>query len=183
MRRTFLTFSLLFAGLAFGQGRPAWGTAGGFLSLPPICPNVTDFSAAMSVYPSDAVCFDYPTCSAKVFYNAGGSKLQSSSNWYIQGYLSFDGLMQATNYASSTGTPGNATLNRTIGRSAIAAAATQAVITNSVVDSDDVVVITPEDIDVTCTRWKVTSGSGSFTVECVAAATATFKFNWIVVKN
>lgn len=83
----------------------------------------------------------------------------------------------------STGTPGNATINETQGRSAIAAAATTCTITNSQVGAGDVVLVTLEDLDATAIRLKVAVSAGSFVVTSNAAATATTKFSWRVVKD
>jgi hypothetical protein len=81
----------------------------------------------------------------------------------------------------SSGTPGNATLNNGAGTSAIAAAASAAVITNSLVAATSLIFVTPRDTDATCVTYKAVAASGSFTVTCGAAATANWAFQWLVV--
>lgn len=85
-------------------------------------------------------------------------------------------------YTDSTGTPGAATINKPAGKSAIAALATTVVVTNSVVAAADIIQLTPLDIDATATNWKAVPAAGSFTVTVNAAATATWKFSWYVIK-
>lgn len=84
---------------------------------------------------------------------------------------------------SSTGSPGSATINQTQGRSAIAAGASTVTITNSMVVSGDVVMLTLEDLDATAIRLKVVTNNGNFVVTANANATATTKFSWLVVKQ
>jgi hypothetical protein len=82
--------------------------------------------------------------------------------------------------SDSTGTPGNATINRASGRSAIAAAASAVTITNSLVTASSIVVVTPRDLDGTLTRFTAVAGTGSFVVTGNAAATADWDFDWII---
>lgn len=81
-------------------------------------------------------------------------------------------------YTDSSGTPGAATINRPLGRSAIAMGASSVVVTNSLANATSQVDITPEDLDATLTAWKVTYASGSFTVTGNAVSTAVWKFRW-----
>ena len=81
----------------------------------------------------------------------------------------------------STGTPGNATLHKGAGKSAIAAGASACVVTNSLVSATSLVLISPLDNDATLVTFKAAAGAGSFTVTGNAAATATWKFAWMVV--
>lgn len=80
----------------------------------------------------------------------------------------------------STGTPGAVTINRPIGKSAIAAGAASVVITNSLVAAASHVVITPHARDATCKELIVVPAAGSFTVSGTAAATAALPFSWEV---
>jgi len=85
------------------------------------------------------------------------------------------------NPGDSTGTPGAATINVPIGKSAIAAAASSVVITNSQCIAGTKVFITPLDIDATLVQYMAVATAGSFTVTGNAAATATWKFDWFLV--
>jgi hypothetical protein len=87
----------------------------------------------------------------------------------------------AQGFADSSGTPGNATINQPSGRSAIAAVATTAVITNSLVTAASRVLVTLRANDTTAVRVAVTTAAGSFTVTANAAATAALPFDWLVV--
>lgn len=87
------------------------------------------------------------------------------------------------NYTDSSGTPGNATINKPQGRSAIAAAAAAVTITSSVCTTTSHVTITPEDLDVTLLTFKCVPGAGSFVVTGNAAATATWKFRWTILSS
>lgn len=87
--------------------------------------------------------------------------------------------------SDSSGTPGNATINKPAGRSAIAAAAASVTITNSLCVSNGTckVLITPLDLDATLLQFKAVPGTGNFVVTGNAAATADWKFDWVVVQN
>lgn len=80
----------------------------------------------------------------------------------------------------STGTPGNVTINRPIGKSAIAVGAASVVITNSLVAAASHVVITPHARDATCKELIVVPAAGSFTVSGSAASSAALPFSWEV---
>ena len=80
----------------------------------------------------------------------------------------------------STGSPGAATINRPIGKSAIAIGAASVVITNSLVAAASHVVITPHARDATCKELIVVPAAGSFTVSGSANATAALPFSWEV---
>jgi len=80
----------------------------------------------------------------------------------------------------STGTPGAATINKPIGKSAIALGAASVVITNSLVSAASHVVITPHARDATCKELIVVPAAGSFTVSGSANATAALPFSWEV---
>lgn len=82
----------------------------------------------------------------------------------------------------STGTPGNVTNNNPVGRAAIAAAGTACVVTNSSVTATSEVLITDLDNDTTAVRLRVSAiAAGSFTVTANVAATATTRFNFLVI--
>lgn len=109
-------------------------------------------------------------------FATGGVEVQATN-------LSAFGGAIYTGYSDSSGTPGAATINKISGKAAIASAASSVVITNVHVSASSVVLITPMDIDATLTRWSVTPASGSFTVTGNAAATATWKFAFLVINS
>lgn len=85
-------------------------------------------------------------------------------------------------YSDTSGSPGAATINKSAGRAAIAAAASSVVITNSKVLATSVVMVSLEDGDTTATSIRVSAVSaGSFTVTANAAATAATKFRFAVI--
>jgi hypothetical protein len=82
--------------------------------------------------------------------------------------------------ADSTGTPGAATINKPVGKSAIAVGASSVVITNSLVTAASHVVFSPHARDATCKELTVVAAAGSFTVSGTANATASLPFSWRV---
>lgn len=86
--------------------------------------------------------------------------------------------------ADSTASPGAATINKAAGKSAIASGATSAVVTNSTVTANSIVMLTPLDIDATnCPAWSAVPAAGSFTATCSGTLGATWKFSWMVVNR
>jgi hypothetical protein len=81
---------------------------------------------------------------------------------------------------NSTGAPGAATLNTPSGRSAIAAAASSCVITNSLVSATTIVLVVLMTNDGTALLKNVVPGAGSFTVTLNAAATGNTNFGWVL---
>lgn len=88
-----------------------------------------------------------------------------------------------SSFTDSSATPGAATINKTTGRAAIAAAASSVVITNDKVTANSIILVQLETADATLTRVIVTPGAGSFTVTGNAAATATTKFSFVVINH
>lgn len=80
----------------------------------------------------------------------------------------------------SSASPGAATADRPIGKNAIAAAASSVTITNSLVTTASVILITPHARDATCKELIAVPAAGSFTVSGSAAATAAVPFSWEV---
>lgn len=80
----------------------------------------------------------------------------------------------------STGSPGAATINRPIGKSAIAAGASSVVITNSLVTAASFIALTPHARDATCKELIAVPGAGIITVSGSANATAALPFSWEV---
>lgn len=95
-------------------------------------------------------------------------------------YVYFGGSLVADS-SDSSGTPGAATINKPSGRSAIAAGAASAVITNSLVTAASHVFISPAVRDATGLLPIVVPAAGSFTVSTSANCTAALTFDWFVV--
>jgi hypothetical protein len=115
-------------------------------------------------------------------FSTDGAKLLSVQNntteklavtW--QGKLIFE-------YTDSTGSPGNATIDKPSGKSAVASGASTCVVTNSTCKSTSNVIITPLSSLSACgiTEYYVTPADGSFTVT-VDAASADWSFCWLVI--
>lgn len=98
-------------------------------------------------------------------------------------YLSFQvqssGLVNQRG-TDSTASPGAATIDRPIGKSAIAIGAASVVITNNLVTAASHIVITPHARDATCKELIAVPASGSFTVSGNGNATAALPFSWRV---
>lgn len=80
--------------------------------------------------------------------------------------------------SDSTGSPGNATINRPIGKSAINVGASSCVITNSHATAAMHCIITPHARDATCKELIAVCGAGTITVSGSANATAALPFSW-----
>lgn len=92
------------------------------------------------------------------------------------------GLMERAGTDSSA-TPGAAAINKPTGKSAIAAGAANAVITNSLVTAASRINITPMEnatANAEFRSYKVTPAAGSFTVTLSSAVTLTWPFAWEV---
>lgn len=81
----------------------------------------------------------------------------------------------------SSGTPGAATINQACGRSAIAAGASSAVITNSLVTAASHIFISPGARDATGLLPIAVPAAGSFTLSTTANCTAALTIDWFVV--
>ena len=80
-----------------------------------------------------------------------------------------------------TGTPGAATINKPIGRVAVAAAASSVVVTNALVAADSFVQPVLQTVDGTCTQiLSCVPGAGSFTITMNAACTGNTNISFIV---
>lgn len=89
-------------------------------------------------------------------------------------------IQAATN---TTATPGNATANTPMGKSAVAAGVSTVTITNSLVTADSYVFLTPLTQDQAVSPWSVSIAAGSFTVTINAnAPVGGWHFQW-EVKN
>lgn len=92
-----------------------------------------------------------------------------------------DGVGRLQQYGTnSTASPGAATIDKPIGKSAVAAGAASVVITNALVSASSHVMITQHARDATCKELIAVPASGSFTVSGTGAATADLPFSWEV---
>ncbi len=125
--------------------------------------------------------------SATANYTTAGAKILSigdntDSAYAEKVYFSLEGTPGYL-YTTSVAAPGAATINKTCGKSAVAAGAASVVITNSEArTAADIVMITPNASSVTdCNGWFVTPGTGAFTLTCPAGVTvAAWAFSWCV---
>ncbi len=82
---------------------------------------------------------------------------------------------------TATGTTGARTINTPSGKVNFAAAATTLVVTNALVTTASVVMLTVEGTDATATSARATLAAGSFTITLNAAATAETKVSFFVI--
>lgn len=116
------------------------------------------------------------TTDAGLSYDASADVLTVTNTAAIANGLKVD-------LTDSSGTPGNATINKPAGKFAIALGASAATITNSLVAATSIVLVTKIDNDATLTDFKVVPGSGSFVVTGNATATAACKFMFFVIRT
>lgn len=93
------------------------------------------------------------------------------------------GLAITEQFTDSSGSPGDATINKPLGRSAIASGHTTCVVTNSLCTANSVVNVTPEDGLNTTVWYTCVPTSGSFTVTVKTDPGATWKFRWSLIKG
>lgn len=99
-------------------------------------------------------------------------------SWQVQS----SGLMNQRG-TDSSGSPGAATIDRPIGKSAVAATASSVVITNNLVTASSHIVITPMEngtSNAEFRNFKVTPAAGSFTVTLSSSVTVAWPFSWRV---
>lgn len=104
---------------------------------------------------------------------------------YMSGTIDMgDAASLDVGYTDSSGTPGNATIDKISGRSAIALGAATVTITNARVAATSRVFISPRTRDATGLLPAVTTvGAGSFIVTTTANTTAALTFDWFVVNG
>lgn len=82
----------------------------------------------------------------------------------------------------SSGSPGNATINKPSGKVAVAIGASTVTVTNSYVTAASIVLCVIQFVDATLTTIRsVVPTSGAFTITCNANATAATKIAFVVV--
>lgn len=84
-------------------------------------------------------------------------------------------------FDDKSGTPGNVTSTSQRGRAAFAAAGASVQVTNPLVTASSTVLAQLGGTDATLKSIRCTPAAGSFTVTGDAAATATTKFDWLIV--
>jgi hypothetical protein len=114
-------------------------------------------------------------------------RLQIANDLIDQGTFSVTGNSTLTGKilfatTDSTGTPGNATVNKPSGQAKIAAAASTITITNSFLTTASIPIVVLQASDATCTQvLRVVPASGSFTATVNAACTASTQIGWYTV--
>lgn len=98
----------------------------------------------------------------------------------FDGAVLFNGAITA-DAGDESGTPGAATINKAVGKAAIAIGAASVTITNSLVTASSIVLVTAIDQDATAVNLTAAPGSGSFVVTAAGVATAATKFSFLVI--
>lgn len=99
----------------------------------------------------------------------------------LDGTVLLNGAITADT-TDSSGTPGNATINKASGKVAIAIGASSVTVTNSLVTTASTVIATLQFVDATLTQiLSVVPGSGSFVITGNANATAATKVAFVVI--
>jgi hypothetical protein len=140
------------------------------------------------------ICLNGSGCTIRMSYDGTNVKIGDNTNTYIAcasatGLCTFNfGASIAATKAFAVGvtdnsaSPGATTINNPSGKAAVAAAASSVVVTNNLLTTTDRVILTPLDIDSTCTGYKAVAGTGSFTVTMNANCTAAWKFQFLVLR-
>lgn len=108
---------------------------------------------------------------------SSGSSLNAYQNNFI---VTAAGDIQTQKTVTAGGTTGAQTINKPTGSVNFAAAATSLVVTNSFVTTSSVIIATVATNDATMKSVNVVAGSGSFTINANAAATAETRVNFII---
>lgn len=109
-----------------------------------------------------------------------GSTLGITGTTTFTGAALFNGAITA-DAGDESGTPGNATINKAVGKAAIAIGAASVTITNSLVTASSIVLVTAIDQDGTAVNLSAAPGAGSFVVTAAGTATAATKFSFLVI--
>ena len=116
----------------------------------------------------------------QTLFNIAGQKLISIVNENTEkAYFDKDGKL-VMDPGDSTASPGNATINKPSGRSAIASGSSSVTITNSVVAESSIVLVTMQTEDGSNFIKSVAPANGSFTVTLNASAGVNVNFCWVV---
>ena len=110
---------------------------------------------------ADGITWNPSSGNGKYFYNG------TSWTWYAGGKI-------------NSATIGAVTINNTVGRCNVAAAAASVVVTNNLVTAASNIIVTIAQNDATAVIKNVVAGAGSFTINLNAAATANTAINFVV---
>ena len=139
------------------------------------------FAGASTVTPAATFYIDAaPTAGANATITNAYAMWVDAGTTRLDGTLLLNGAITA-DATDASGTPGAATINKAVGKAAIALGAASVVITNSLVSAGSIVLVTAIDQDATAVNLSVLAGAGSFTVSGAAAATAATAFSFIVI--
>jgi hypothetical protein len=92
----------------------------------------------------------------------------------------FAGPITLTKTITAAGTTGAQTINKTSGSVNFAAGATSLVVTNSLVSTSSVIMVTMASNDATAAGLRVVAGAGSFTIHLLTAPAAEMRVNFLV---
>lgn len=109
----------------------------------------------------------YPGATPGIFLDATATKVQVSPG------LAFP-------FTDDSANAGDRTVSKTSGKSAVASGASAAIITNTTVTANSVILVTPLDTG-RCSDHKAVPGAGSFTLTCGDSTASIWKFSWIVI--
>ena len=112
---------------------------------------------------------------------AGGASNSTPNTYQTNLTITANGDIQLQKTVTAGGTTGAQTINKPIGSVNFAAAATSLVVTNSLVTANSIIVATVATNDATMQSVNVVAGSGSFTINANAAATAETRVNFLVL--
>jgi len=98
----------------------------------------------------------------------------------VEGTITADAL-SLDKTVTTTGTTGNATINKPAGTVNFAASAASVVVTNSLVTTDSIIIATVGTNDSTLKAVQAVAASGSFTLYPDTAPTAETRVNWLVI--
>ena len=111
---------------------------------------------------------------------AGGASNSTPNTYQTNLTITANGDIQLQKTVTAGGTTGAQTINKPIGSVNFAAAATSLVVTNSLVTANSIIIATVATNDATMQSVNVVAGSGSFTINANAAATAETRVNFLV---
>jgi hypothetical protein len=115
-------------------------------------------------------------------YGNGAAAFQSSANLTYNGSIfTAKANIVVDKTITAGGTTGNQTINKTAGSVNFAIAATNLVVTNSLVTTSSVILATVATNDATMTSVQAVAAAGSFTLYANAATTAETRVNFLVL--
>jgi len=103
-----------------------------------------------------------------------------TSNLLVAGTITTSSSLNLPKTITAAGTTGARTINQPTGSVNFAAGATSLVVTNSLVSTSSVIMVTMASNDATAAGLRVVAGAGSFTIHLMTAPTAEMRVNFLV---